>query len=49
MNKLAYALIASTALVVTSFAPNRADRFAACGAFLIFAVFTVTAPYKKDE
>lgn len=47
MNKLAFALIASTALVVTAFAPDRFDRNMACGVFFAFAFLTVAIPTRK--
>jgi hypothetical protein len=41
MKKLSYAIICSTALVVTAFAPHYADRCVAAGVMFAFAALTV--------
>ena len=46
MKALSYALICSTALVVTSFAPNEADRYASCAFALIFGMLAALVKEK---
>ena len=46
MKSLACSIITSTALVVTSFAPDRADRYAACFLVLVFGFLTAVT---KDK
>lgn len=41
MKKLAYAIIASTGMVMTCFAPNHIDRIAMCGFAVAYAVATI--------
>ena len=41
MNKLAYAVVCSTALVMCCFAPRGVDRFFCCAISAVFAVFCV--------